>query len=339
MDKLRAIQYFNQAAVTGSFAAAARHFGVSAPAITQLVAALERSLGVALFHRTRQGLSLTAEGERYLEVSRKIAFELHKIEEHLDPRGAKPRGTLTVGMRDSLGHTCVMPRLGRFLSRYPDIELVLKPVASLEEIGRKGIDIALMLGWPVDCDLVVRPLTQTRLVVCATDDYWRRNGRPQEPEALRGHDCLVIRSTGGTQLDRWIFEKHGERRVVDVRSRLFSDERIWLNDAACGGLGVLRIADVIAQHYLSAGLLVPVLTDWESLEAPTIFAAYPPNRRQSKLVRVFLDFVVELFGELEKERTPPPVAGIRRVPKPEWFGRAAGRHSAYVARKRTHNSR
>jgi LysR family transcriptional regulator for bpeEF and oprC len=282
MDKLRAIQYFNQAAMSGSFAAAARHFGVSAPAITQLVATLERSLGIALFDRSRQGLLLTPEGERYFGVSHKIAFDLQDIEQHLGPRGSKPRGTLTVGMRDSLGHTCVMPRLGRFLSRFPDIELVLKPVASLEEIGEKAIDIALMVGWPVERDLVVRPLTQTRLVICASDDYWRRNGRPQEPEALGGHDCLVIRSTGGTQLDRWIFERNGERRAVNVRSRLFSDERIWLNDAACGGLGVLRIADVIVQRYLSAGSLVPVLTDWEVLESPTIFAAYPPNRRGSR---------------------------------------------------------
>ena len=65
MDKLRAIQYFNQAAASGSFAAAARLLQVSAPAVVQLVRALEAQLGSVLFHRTTQGIALTAAGERY----------------------------------------------------------------------------------------------------------------------------------------------------------------------------------------------------------------------------------------------------------------------------------
>jgi LysR family transcriptional regulator, regulator for bpeEF and oprC len=334
MDKMRAIQYFNQAAQSGSFTAAARHLGVSTPAVTQLVAALERSLGITLFHRSRKGLSLTADGERYFEVSRKVAADVHGIEQDLGPRGAKPRGTLTVGMRDVLGHICVLPRLGRFLSRYPEVDLILKPVATLDDVDGKATDVTLLTGWPVERDLVVRPIAQTRLVVCASPDYWRRNGKPEEPEGLSGHDCLVIRSTGGTQLDRWEFERNGERRSVDVRSRLCSDERIWLHDAACAGLGVLRLMDLTAHRYFLSGALVPVLTAWEVVDAPTIFAVYPPSRRQSKVVRVFVDFLVELFAELENERTPVVAGRIARVPKPEWFGRAGGRHSAYVARKR-----
>lgn len=76
-----------------------------------------------------------------------------------------------------------------------------------------------------------------------------------------------------------------------------------------------------------------MLTDWEALEAPTIFAAYTLSQRRSKLVRVFLDFLVEIFAELERERTPPPISAMPRVPKPDWFGRTRGRHSAYVARR------
>ena len=133
----------------------------------------------------------------------------------------------------------------------------------------------------------MRPLGQTRLVVCASPEYWAREGIPQEPEALRDHHCLIGRSSGGTLLDRWIFEKNGERRTIDVRTRVFSDDRIWLDAAACAGAGVVRLTDVSLIRYLSSALLVPVLTDWECLEAPTIFAAYPPAQRRSRLVRVF----------------------------------------------------
>src|SRR5437660_11976176 len=83
MDKLRAIHYFNRSAETGSFASAARSLDVSTPAVTQLVASLEASLGVVLFYRSTRGISLTADGERYYEVSRTVADELQDIEQHL----------------------------------------------------------------------------------------------------------------------------------------------------------------------------------------------------------------------------------------------------------------
>jgi DNA-binding transcriptional LysR family regulator len=334
MDKLRAIQYMTRAVETGSFTAAAKSLDVSTPAVAQLIRALERSLGVALFHRTTRGLSLTADGVHYYEASRRITADLREFEQNLGPRGAKPHGTLTVGMRDAVGLNCVMPRITRFLARFPDIELVNKPARTVQDIDEEKLDIAVLIGWPSERDLVVRPLAQTRYVVCASPEYWMRTGRPHEPEELRNHHCLLFRSSAEILLDRWIFEKKGERRTVDVKSRLLSDDRPWLDEAACAGAGVIRLADLTLSHYLSSGLLVPVLTDWQALEAPTIYAAYRRSQRQSKLVRVFLDFLVEVFAELETERAPVPSSGIPSVPKPEWFGRTHGRQSAYVARGR-----
>ena len=330
MNKLRAIQYFNRAVETKSFAAAGRSLDVSTPAVTQLVAALERSLGCALFHRTTRGLSLIADGARYYETSRKVAAELLEVEQRLGPREAKPRGTLTVGITAALGSNCVMPRIGRFFARFPGVELVTKPMATIEDIDRENVDLAVLVGWPPERDLVVRPLAQQRFVVCASPEYWVRAGEPRQPEELRDHHCIIYRNVEGTLLDRWTFEKSGARRVVDVAGQLVSYDRHWLEEAACAGAGVVRIGDLTIGRYLSSRLLVPVLTDWEALEAPIIFAAYRPHQRQSKLLRVFLDFLVEVCTELESERVPM----LRAVhsPRPEWYGRAHGRHSAYVAR-------
>jgi DNA-binding transcriptional LysR family regulator len=334
MDKLRAIQYLTRAVEAGSFAGAAKSLEVSTPAVAQLVNALERTLGVKLLHRTTHGLSLTAAGARYYETSRKLAADLHDLENSLGTRGGRPRGTLTVGLRQAVGHNCVMPRITRFLARFPDIELVNKPARTVRDIDEQNLDIAVLIGWPSERDLVVRPLAQTRYVVCASPEYWAREGRPHEPEDLRTHHCLLFRSSAEILLDRWMFEQNGERRTVEVKSRLLADDRPWLDEAACAGAGVIRLADLSVSRHLSSGSLVPVLTDWEALEAPTIFAVYRRSQRQSRLVRVFLDFLVEVFAELENERTQGPPGGIARVPKPEWFGRAHGRQSSYFARKK-----
>jgi DNA-binding transcriptional LysR family regulator len=334
MDKWRAIEYFNRAAERGSFAAAARSFDVSTPAVTQLVRQLERALGVTLFHRTTRGLALTADGERYYETSRRVAADLLDAEQRVAPRGAKPRGTLTIGMRHPVGHNCVMPKIGRFLARYPDVEIVTKPI-SIDAISRENVDVAVMVGWPPRRDFLVRHFAQTRHIVCASPEYWSRAGQPRDPDELRHHHCLVFSNDEGVFVDRWTFTRGSEQRSVDVRSRLFSGDRNWLDVAARTGAGVTRVTDLTAVSDLTSGLLVPVLTDWESAASPTIYALYPRSHRQSRLVRAFLDFLGEIFAELENERPLAPRGTIKRVSPPDWFGHVRGRQSAYAGRRRT----
>ena len=334
MDKLQAIEYFNRAAETGSFSAAARSFDVSTSAVTQLLASLERSLGVLLFHRTSRGVSLTSDGERYYLVSRSVTSELHAVEQRLGPRGARPRGTLTVGMRSNIAQGCVLPHIGRFLSSFPDIELVLKPVETWDQLEAQDLDVAVMTGWPPKRDYVVRYLAQGSNVVCASPEYWSREGTPAQPEDLARHHFLLFRSLGGTLLDRWTFEKNGERRVVDVKGRLLSDMGSWVDVAACAGTGVICKSDLTLKPHLRSGLLIRVLTDWHVLESPLYFAVYRRRQRQSKLVRVFLDFLIEVFAKLESER---PTAGgniTTRALTPEWYGHAQGRLSDYLTRRR-----
>ena len=157
---------------------------------------------------------------------------------------------------------------------------------------------------------------------------------PGAPEDLRGRDCLIVRSSGGTLLDRWIFERDGEQRTIDVKMRMVGDDLAWLGEAAAAGVGVLRVVDLTLPAYLSSGRLVPALMDWEALEAPLVFAAYPRIQRRSRLVRVFLDFLVEVFADIEVERSPALGNSIPSVPKPEWFGRTHGRQSAFGTRGR-----
>ena len=288
MDKLRAIEYFNRAVEHGSFAGAARSCHVSTAAVTQLIAALERELGVALFRRSRHGLALTSEGERYHETSHAVAQALSETEQRLTSRAGNPRGTLTIAYRQQLADLYIAPQLGRFLTRYPDVELVLKPVTRVAQLQHEMIDVAVLIGWPPEGGYVVRILGQTELLICASPDYWRRAGMPRDPDDLHDHHCMVLRSTGGALLDRWLFEKNGDRRAIDVRARVFSDEGGMLVGAALGGAGVVRTSDLVLRDYLTTGQLVRAVADWTCLEAPLVYAAYNARLRRSPVVRVFM---------------------------------------------------
>jgi DNA-binding transcriptional LysR family regulator len=334
MDKLRAIRYFTRAVETGSFAAAARSLDVSTPAVTQLVSALERSLGLLLVHRSPRGLLLTADGERYYRASQRLISDLRELEQQLGAGEGKPRGTLTVGLRQTVAEHCIMPRIGSFLSRFPDVELVTRAVTT-EPVERQSLDLAVMVGWPPEGSLVSRHLAQTRHVVCASSDYWAKTGKPEHPSDLRDHHCLVFRNDEGMLVDRWSFSKEGEQCSVDVKTRLLSDNRNWLDAAALAGAGVMRVTDLTSRRYFSSGSLVPVLTDWDSMEAPTIYALYARAHGRSKLLRVFLNFLQEVFEDAERERMPAPVRAVARVSQPRWFGHDRGRQSAHVAHQKS----
>jgi len=95
------------------------------------------------------------------------------------------------------------------------------------------------------------------------------------------------------------------------------------------------VGDLALSRFVSAGLLIPVLTDWEAVDSPSHFVLYRPAQRRSKLVRAFVDFLVQVFSELEAQRPITLRQPMAREPTPEWFGRAHGRQSMYVAKKRS----
>ena len=103
----------------------------------------------------------------------------------------------------------------------------------------------------------------------------------------------------------------------------------WLDVAAVEGAGVMRVIDLTSRSLLSSRRLVPALTDWNSVEAPTIYALYPRRLRNTKTARLFLDFLTEIFAEIEKQRVPAYSGAVPRITQPHWFGRARGRQSAY----------
>lgn len=189
MDKLRAIQYFNHAVETGSFAATARTFDVSTPAVTYMIGALERTLGAKLLHRSNQGVTLTAAGERYYEGVRRVAVDLDHLERRIAMSGPDPQGVLAVGMANTRALSHLMPRISQFSARYPAIDLALKPVHAVTraDMDQRNLDLVITIGWPPTADLAIRTLAELRQVVCASPDYWERGPTGSDEPAGLNH--------------------------------------------------------------------------------------------------------------------------------------------------------
>jgi DNA-binding transcriptional LysR family regulator len=326
MDKLRALEYFVAAAGQRSFSKAARLLDVSVPAMTRLVGELERRLGARLLERSNQGLALTADGARYLEACRPLLQALASADDEIAGAAVRPLGTLVVGAPSYLSQHCLLPALPEFHARHPAIQVDLRDIDRATAPAAASAEALVLYGWPDSRDWVQRRIAQTRMLVCASPDYWRKHGMPKTPKALETHNCLLFRDQEGTALDLWTYERGGERETASVRGWLVSSHRDDLLDGALNALGVARFSDLTVQEHLRSGRLVAALADWESKDSPPVSLLIRPAHRRLPRVRLFAEFVTRLFARLEEERRPSANARVR-AERPTWYRRRRARAS------------
>lgn len=332
MDKLRAIQYFVAAADAGSMSAAARQLEVSVPAVQKQLGALERELGVLLLDRSALGVKLTSSGDAYLDCCRLLLAELDATEATLTRAALRPSGTLTVAIHAPLLHHILLPALPDFRVRYPEIQFDLRPVVSGTEADAASADVLLLHGWPEPPpDYVHRKLGMTRTLIVAAPQYWARRGAPQHPQALTGHDCLVLRNPMGTLLDLWEFRRGNDTAAVAVNGWLLSGAREVLLDAVLAGHGVGRFTEVTIRAQMRSGRLVSVLHDWEVLNGAPVNLLYRASARRTPRVRLFIDFTLELLRQYAAEGEALSQHGT--PDRPAWHGRHFARASTVLRRR------
>ena len=331
MDKLRALQYLLAAAAERSFSGAARMLEVSVPAVAKMITALEKDLGVLLFERTTRGLTLTAGGASYLEACAPALAQLEDADEQARAQTVQLKGTLVIGVQHVIARGCLTAALPRFHARHPDIDLDVRAFQQVTEAEVRGVDVMLVLGWPKVADLVCRRIGAGRYMVVASPAYWAAYGIPERPKDLEKHTCLTIRGVDGTVMDMWSFAKNAEQESVLARGWLTTSNahRDLVIELGLAGHGVLRILDWTNRPELASGALVQVWTDWEATEAVPVNLLYAASVRRLPRARVFIDFVTELFGDLDRMRGRP-IVGTERPP---WMHRPHGRASDSVTRR------
>ena len=304
MDKILALNYLAAAAAAKSFSGAARTHGVSVPAVARMINALEAHLGIALVERSARGLTLTAAGTGYLAACAPLVAELAAADDHARSSTARLKGTLVVGVQEVIAKGCLMSALPVFHGRYPDIEIDVRDFLSVTDEQVSGVDVMLMIGWPKAPDLVCRRVGESRFRILAAPSYWAAHGTPKEPKELERHVCFNIRGNYGRVMDVWSFAKGDEQQTVVARGWLTTSNahRALVQQLVLGGHGVGRFLDWAEMPEVAAGALVPALTDWQATDMPPVNLLYSASRRRIPRARVFIDYITELFAELDRSR-------------------------------------
>jgi DNA-binding transcriptional LysR family regulator len=289
MDRLEAMSAFVTVVDQNGFAPAARRLGISASAVTRLVASLEERLGIALLRRTTRSMTLTDAGARYLERARSILAEVQEAESSAQAERHVPSGRLLVTAPATFGRIHVGPLMAAYLKRHTEVSGELMLSDRIVNLVEEGIDLAVRIGDLDDSSLIARRAGATRRVVVASPAYLARRGAPRSPAELRGHDTITFGGLGDSVA--WRFIVGGVEQRVTVASRYTTnsaDSAVW--HAAEGG-GLAMVLAYQAADALKENRLRVVLGEFERPALPIQFV-YPASRLLSAKVRTFVDLAL-----------------------------------------------
>lgn len=296
MNKLLAMEVFVQVVDAGGFTRAAENMKLPKATVSTLIQSLEASLSVKLLNRTTRHVSVTAEGAAFHAHCLRILSDVRLAEESLSGTRGSPSGRLRVDAPTGLASEVVIPALPGFFQRYPDICLELgcsdRPVDLIEE----GVDCALRGGRRLtDSRLVARRVGTMHYVTCASPAYLARHGRPLHPGDLAHHRCVnYFSARTGTAFD-WYFAREEERVQVALSSHMAVSDSGAYTAAGVSGLGIVQMASFLMAPMIEDGRLERILEDWTNEPLP-IHVVYPQNRHLSAKVRVFVDWIAQLFA-------------------------------------------
>lgn len=299
MDRIHAMQVFTRVAEANGFAKAAESLAMPPSTVTRVIKDLEAYLGVRLLQRTTRQISLTPDGSQYYNQCLRILSDIETIESSFPGSTGRPSGKLRVDMTPSLARLLVLPAASQFLELYPDVELALTLSDRTVDLVQEGIDCVVRAGVPQDSAvLVARRVASFSWVTCASPMYLERYGEPKTLEDLRFHHSVGFLSSRTGRSKDWNFVIDGEERIVRVPERLTVNDTDAYVTSGLEGLGLIRAASFMVSPHLRSGRLKRVLP---SFKAPTVPLSimYPQNRHLSPTVRVFADWITELFSEEE----------------------------------------
>jgi DNA-binding transcriptional LysR family regulator len=314
VDRLTGMAVFAKVVDAGSFAAAARHFGMSPAMVTTHVQTLEERLGVRLLNRTTRRVSATEVGQNFYERCLRILSEVEEAEGVAGELQAAPRGLLRVTAPVSFGTRQLAPAIADYLVSYPNVSIDLSLDDPYLDLIEKRFDLAIRLGRLADSSLVARKLCALATVLCASPGYLEKNGAPRTPRDLIGHNCLVY--TYAAAQGVWNFVgQDGKKDVVRISGRFLANSGDVLMALVLKGGGVALAPDYLAEDDLKAGRLIRVLPEYATPET-AVQAVYPHGRHLSAKTRTFIDFLASRFAgshqikrdsvaETRKRRTPP----------------------------------
>ncbi|CAG1019861.1 HTH-type transcriptional regulator DmlR [Burkholderiaceae bacterium] len=296
MDRFEGMRIFVAVADARGFAPAARQLGLSPPAVSRAIVALEAHLGAQLLRRTTRSVALTDVGERFLADCKRILAEVAGAEAAASGSHAVPQGLLAITASQMFGRLHVTPVVLDFLALHPQVSVRTYFVDHIVHLFEEGFDVALRIAHLPDSGLTAIPVGQLRRVIVASPAYLAQRGVPRSAADLAQHDGIGF-AFDGAAVAPWALyppgrKGKGDREIGHPRMQLSANTGELGIAAALAGRGLARALSYQVAPHVQRGELHIVLADHEPPPVP-VQVVYADGRKAAAKVRAFVEFAVE----------------------------------------------
>ena len=280
------VRFFLAIQRAGSLSAAAGPLAVTQPTCGRRLAALEASLGLRLFDRNPEGLSLTAEGATLLDAATNMEQAANDLTLRASVSDRDLDGVVRIATSEFFACMFLVGALPTVREKYPGISVELVLSNSETDLFKREADIAIRFRpeglRPTPDMLVAQKLGDEPFLLYGTDAYLRRRGAPADPAVLVDHDVVVY--SGRNPASAWCATAFRGAAVALVAPSMQVSSA-----AVAAGLGLGVIPRRAARHFPQLRPLSPVVargTGWMVVH---------PDLQHVPRVRVVIDMVVALF--------------------------------------------
>lgn len=284
---IKNLALFLRVASLGAIGRAGEEFDLSATNASQRIQTLEAEIGVKLFHRTTRAVTLTPDGQVFIEHAKRILDDVEETRNVFTGNAEAVRGNLRVTVSASFGRSHILPFVPELLSLYPDLHLDLDLSDTVTDIIGQGYDIAFRMGELENSSLLARKLDDDPMMLVASPEYIERAGQPQSPQDLLKHSCIPF-----GRMRTWQFkDKNDKLHEVTVSGSVSVNLGEAISDLVLSGMGIGLASLWHVGPELSSGKVVPVMPEYRVWPQHKIWAVRPPGRITPARVKVFLDFM------------------------------------------------
>jgi DNA-binding transcriptional LysR family regulator len=267
----------------GSFTRAAELLGMPKSSVSQKISRLESQLGVRLLQRTTRRLSLTPQGELYVEHCQGLLALARSANLAMARLRSAPAGRVRITAPEATGTLLLGKILAEFRALYPEVVLELTLSDEQEDLVGEGYDLALRAAPLKDSSLICRRIGQVARHLVAAPAYLAAHGMPQQLSELGRYACLVH-----SAMPVWPLQEGGWR----PQGACVSNSLLALREMALHDGGIALLPHHVCEGDFAAGRLQKVLPD-HPIPVNPFYLIYPSREHLAPALRTLMDFVAE----------------------------------------------
>ncbi|BCS48988.1 LysR family transcriptional regulator [Aeromonas jandaei] len=267
----------------GSFTRAAELMGMPKSSVSQKISRLEAQLGVRLLQRTTRRLSLTPQGEVYVEHCQGLLTLARSANLAMARLRSAPAGRVRITAPEATGTLLLGRILAEFRALYPEVVLELTLSDEQLDLVGEGYDLALRAAPLKDSSLICRRIGQVPRHLVAAPAYLAAHGMPQQLSDLGRYACLVH-----SALPLWPLQEGGWR----PQGACISNSLLALRELAVNEGGIALLPHHVCEGDLASGRLQKVLPELAVPPNP-FYLIYPSREHLAPALRTLMDFVAE----------------------------------------------